>query len=171
MEESSNPSSIVSQPNESVVLGGYVQNPQMEEHTDPSSMISQPSEISALKQVIESTLECSLCLSMICEPISISCGHSFCRTCLVKSLRRHKKKCPSCRAICHVMAETAEVFKSLCGSYFKSYWSVTFLTGKYYNQRGRYDNKSWWILGEVGGMYGRTLVMGKGLSDILLQRR
>lgn len=58
-------------------------------------------------QALVSCLQCSLCLSMICEPISIPCGHSFCRTCLVESLRRHKKQCPSCRAICHVSAETA----------------------------------------------------------------
>jgi len=56
---------------------------------------------------METTLECSVCLNMICEPISISCGHSFCRICLVKSLSRSKKKCPSCRAICHVSAEDA----------------------------------------------------------------
>ena len=37
---------------------------------------------------IEKALECPLCLSLICEPLSISCGHSFCRVCLVKSLRR-----------------------------------------------------------------------------------
>jgi len=52
-------------------------------------------------------LECNLCLSLLCEPISISCGHTFCRVCLVKSLRQHKKQCPSCRAVCHVAAENA----------------------------------------------------------------
>jgi hypothetical protein len=57
--------------------------------------------------VLSSILECSLCLSLICEPISIGCGHSFCRVCLVKALRRHKKQCPSCREICHVSAEIA----------------------------------------------------------------
>jgi Zinc finger, C3HC4 type (RING finger) len=57
---------------------------------------------------IAQALECPLCLSLICEPISISCGHSFCRVCLVKSLRRSKKKCPQCRAVCHVVAEDAE---------------------------------------------------------------
>ena len=56
---------------------------------------------------LKNSLECSLCLSLICEPISISCGHSFCRVCLVKSLTRHKKKCPSCREVCHVAAESA----------------------------------------------------------------
>lgn len=54
-----------------------------------------------------SILECNLCLSLLCEPISISCGHTFCRVCLVKSLRQHKKQCPSCRAVCHVAAENA----------------------------------------------------------------
>jgi len=57
---------------------------------------------------IEKALECPLCLSLICEPLSISCGHSFCRVCLVKSLRRSKKKCPQCRAVCHMSAEDAQ---------------------------------------------------------------
>ena len=37
-------------------------------------------------------LECSICLNFIVEPVTICCGHSFCKMCLVKSLRRHKKK-------------------------------------------------------------------------------
>ena len=36
-------------------------------------------------------LECSICLSFIVEPVTISCGHSFCKMCLIKSLK-HKKK-------------------------------------------------------------------------------
>ena len=45
------------------------------------------------------TVECPLCLNMLCEPISISCGHTFCRVCLATSLRLSKKKCPSCREV------------------------------------------------------------------------
>eukprot|EP01038_Epipyxis_sp_PR26KG_P008665 gene8665-11708_t len=56
---------------------------------------------------ISSSLECNLCLNLLCEPITISCGHTFCRICLVKSLRQSKKKCPSCREVCHVSAENA----------------------------------------------------------------
>ncbi|CAN0434724.1 unnamed protein product, partial [Hapterophycus canaliculatus] len=48
-----------------------------------------------------SALECAVCLSLVCEPVSLSCGHSFCRVCLVNTLRRNKKKCPTCRAVCH----------------------------------------------------------------------
>lgn len=48
-----------------------------------------------------SLLQCGVCLSLVCEPVSISCGHTFCRTCLVSSLRRSHKRCPCCRAVCH----------------------------------------------------------------------
>lgn len=56
---------------------------------------------------LEALLECTVCLSIVCQPISIACGHTFCRGCLVKTLSRTKKKCPTCRAICHVNAEDA----------------------------------------------------------------
>lgn len=68
-------------------------------------------ELPSIPQVnmraLHSNLECSLCLGLICEPISIGCGHTFCRVCLARSLRRHKKLCPTCRQVCHVAAETA----------------------------------------------------------------
>lgn len=56
---------------------------------------------------IETQLECQICLSLICEPVTISCGHSFCRTCLVLSLRRSKKQCVTCRSICNIVPEEA----------------------------------------------------------------
>lgn len=71
---------------------------------DPSAQGGDTTE--AISKLV-SSLECSLCLNTVCEPITIPCGHSFCRVCLVKSLRRHKKKCPSCREVCHVTAENA----------------------------------------------------------------
>eukprot|EP00953_Heterococcus_sp_UTEX-ZZ885_P006030 3721-Heterococcus_DN1.PRE.2 len=50
-------------------------------------------------------LECAICLGLICEPITLSCGHSFCRVCLVRTLTRTRKKCPTCRAVCHNSAQ------------------------------------------------------------------
>eukprot|EP00640_Fibrocapsa_japonica_P002174 CAMPEP_0113940442 /NCGR_PEP_ID=MMETSP1339-20121228/6567_1 /TAXON_ID=94617 /ORGANISM="Fibrocapsa japonica" /LENGTH=342 /DNA_ID=CAMNT_0000944273 /DNA_START=45 /DNA_END=1073 /DNA_ORIENTATION=+ /assembly_acc=CAM_ASM_000762 len=57
------------------------------------------------RQIPISILECGVCLSLLCEPISLSCGHSFCRHCLVRTLKKSRKKCPSCRAVCHTSPE------------------------------------------------------------------
>eukprot|EP00468_Gymnochlora_sp_CCMP2014_P003000 CAMPEP_0167755196 /NCGR_PEP_ID=MMETSP0110_2-20121227/8689_1 /TAXON_ID=629695 /ORGANISM="Gymnochlora sp., Strain CCMP2014" /LENGTH=330 /DNA_ID=CAMNT_0007641155 /DNA_START=56 /DNA_END=1045 /DNA_ORIENTATION=- len=59
------------------------------------------------------SLKCSLCLSLFCEPVTIPCGHTFCRTCLYQAMRRSKKKCPFCRAVCHVDPASASVTVAL----------------------------------------------------------
>ncbi|CAM9487195.1 unnamed protein product [Chrysoparadoxa australica] len=44
-----------------------------------------------------SELECPLCLNLYYEPISLSCGHSYCRPCLKKALAR-SHSCALCRS-------------------------------------------------------------------------
>ncbi|XP_047441434.1 LON peptidase N-terminal domain and RING finger protein 1 [Mugil cephalus] len=39
-------------------------------------------------------LECPLCLFLMCEPVTMSCGHTFCRRCVGGCL---PSKCPSCK--------------------------------------------------------------------------
>ncbi|XP_042349018.1 LON peptidase N-terminal domain and RING finger protein 1 [Plectropomus leopardus] len=39
-------------------------------------------------------LECPLCLFLMCEPVTMSCGHTFCRRCVGGYL---PSKCPSCK--------------------------------------------------------------------------
>jgi len=41
-------------------------------------------------------LECVLCLRLLLDPISVSCGHTFCRCCLERSLD-YRSQCPMCR--------------------------------------------------------------------------
>lgn len=41
-------------------------------------------------------LECSICLELLCEPVSLTCSHVFCRTCLAKLLQK-ARCCPLCR--------------------------------------------------------------------------
>lgn len=41
-------------------------------------------------------LECKLCFNLMFDPISTSCGHSFCRPCLSRCLD-HRFVCPCCR--------------------------------------------------------------------------
>jgi hypothetical protein len=54
-------------------------------------------------QSMRELLECNICFLPLCWPVSLSCGHVFCSSCIskwelscVKSLKR--MKCPSCRA-------------------------------------------------------------------------
>lgn len=49
---------------------------------------------------------CSICLNLMAEPLSVSCGHSYCKRCIEGFLDNHDKKkplpatypCPQCRA-------------------------------------------------------------------------
>eukprot|EP00927_Polykrikos_kofoidii_P072251 TRINITY_DN68391_c0_g1_i1.p1 TRINITY_DN68391_c0_g1~~TRINITY_DN68391_c0_g1_i1.p1 ORF type:complete len:592 (+),score=96.60 TRINITY_DN68391_c0_g1_i1:54-1778(+) len=41
--------------------------------------------------------ECSICMKLLFEPISVSCGHTFCRRCLTQSLD-YRSLCAICRA-------------------------------------------------------------------------
>ncbi|XP_040212148.1 E3 ubiquitin/ISG15 ligase TRIM25-like [Rana temporaria] len=47
-------------------------------------------------------LSCSICLSLYTEPVSLRCGHSFCRDCIISVLDTQKGSgvytCPECRA-------------------------------------------------------------------------
>ena len=71
-------------------------------------------------EAVFALLECPVCLSSpFIEPITLSCGHTLCRRCLHRSQRSRElsKKCPLCRAVCHVLAETASenvILRKLC---------------------------------------------------------
>lgn len=45
---------------------------------------------------LPSELECKLCFNLMFDPITTSCGHSFCRPCLSRCLD-HRFVCPCCR--------------------------------------------------------------------------
>mmetsp|Transcript_935 Transcript_935/g.1162 ORF Transcript_935/g.1162 Transcript_935/m.1162 type:complete len:438 (+) Transcript_935:47-1360(+) len=62
------------------------------------------------KKIIEKDVppefECNICLNILYEPVSMPCGHSYCKFCLKQALN-FKQECPSCRAPC--LAEAAGV--------------------------------------------------------------
>eukprot|EP01112_Ceratiomyxa_fruticulosa_P003011 TRINITY_DN13419_c0_g1_i1.p1 TRINITY_DN13419_c0_g1~~TRINITY_DN13419_c0_g1_i1.p1 ORF type:complete len:526 (-),score=62.68 TRINITY_DN13419_c0_g1_i1:69-1646(-) len=45
-------------------------------------------------------LDCVLCMKLLYEPVTTSCGHSFCRLCLIRALD-HSTNCPLCRTELH----------------------------------------------------------------------
>ncbi|NXK46788.1 TRI39 ligase, partial [Chauna torquata] len=60
----------------------------------------------ALEQLQEEAV-CSICLEYMSEPVSIDCGHNFCRGCIAKHCQEKgfwndaPFFCPQCRAPCH----------------------------------------------------------------------
>ncbi|XP_044160539.1 E3 ubiquitin/ISG15 ligase TRIM25-like [Bufo gargarizans] len=51
---------------------------------------------------LRAELDCSICLSLYTDPVSLRCGHYFCRSCIVSALDAQEAagvySCPDCRA-------------------------------------------------------------------------
>ncbi|KAM4025830.1 E3 ubiquitin/ISG15 ligase TRIM25-like [Anomaloglossus baeobatrachus] len=51
---------------------------------------------------LRNELDCSICLSLYTDPVSLRCGHFFCRSCIVSALDAQEAagvySCPDCRA-------------------------------------------------------------------------
>ena len=45
----------------------------------------------------EVDLDCPVCHNVLCEPVTTSCGHAYCRPCLDDVLNSLYKRCPTCR--------------------------------------------------------------------------
>ena len=51
-----------------------------------------------LKEATKSELDCQVCYSLIHDPLTTACGHTFCRHCVARILD-HSPLCPVCRRI------------------------------------------------------------------------
>ncbi|OGM40754.1 putative ATP-dependent protease (CrgA) [Aspergillus bombycis] len=49
-----------------------------------------------LKDAVRNELDCQVCYSLILDPLTTSCGHTFCRGCVAMALD-HSDLCPACR--------------------------------------------------------------------------
>ncbi|PYH89131.1 hypothetical protein BO71DRAFT_291364, partial [Aspergillus ellipticus CBS 707.79] len=58
-----------------------------------------------LKEAVRSELDCQVCYSIILDPLTTCCGHTFCRGC-VAMVMDHSDLCPLCRRKLH-MSSTA----------------------------------------------------------------
>uniref|UniRef100_A0A667XA80 RING-type domain-containing protein n=1 Tax=Myripristis murdjan TaxID=586833 RepID=A0A667XA80_9TELE len=62
-----------------------------------------------------SDLTCSICLTIFTDPVSLLCGHSFCKECITISLSK-KDQCPQCRTTVPIEEKylpTSHILKSL----------------------------------------------------------
>ncbi|CEL59539.1 hypothetical protein RSOLAG1IB_03472 [Rhizoctonia solani AG-1 IB] len=55
-----------------------------------------PSNTLSFEKELLSELTCEICFMLLCNPITTPCQHTFCSTCLERSLD-HSPKCPLCR--------------------------------------------------------------------------
>ncbi|KAF0409671.1 PUA-like domain-containing protein [Gigaspora margarita] len=57
-------------------------------------------DLSHLKELLLKELECQVCSQLLMDPITTPCGHTYCKSCLTRSLD-HSDKCPLCRYQLH----------------------------------------------------------------------
>eukprot|EP00743_Colponemidia_sp_Colp-15_P003532 GILK01003810.1.p1 GENE.GILK01003810.1~~GILK01003810.1.p1 ORF type:complete len:309 (-),score=21.42 GILK01003810.1:126-1010(-) len=66
---------------------------------DDKTTTSAPEQCSTEVEQVPSELDCAVCFKLLLNPVSIACGHTFCRTCLQSALS-YRQQCPLCRAPC-----------------------------------------------------------------------
>ncbi|KAM3080949.1 hypothetical protein ACMFMG_004909 [Clarireedia jacksonii] len=62
--------------------------------------------LAALKNSIADDLRCQVCLAFFTDPITTTCGHTFCRNCL-DQIMNSQVSCPVCRAVIVVTSDRA----------------------------------------------------------------
>lgn len=61
---------------------------------DPPPTLARP----PVEPLAKSSFDCPICLEILCEPMTLPCGHNFCATCVTDTLAAAAARCPSCRA-------------------------------------------------------------------------
>ncbi len=61
-----------------------------------SKTVPKPEPISDTITFARREFDCGICFSLLYEPITIECGHTYCRDCLSRAFKR-QKHCPLCR--------------------------------------------------------------------------
>ncbi|XP_076657661.1 uncharacterized protein LOC143361851 [Halictus rubicundus] len=57
--------------------------------------------LSELIQNMQKSLQCTICLHTISNPMRTRCGHRFCQECIQKVLQSKKATCPLCTSVIH----------------------------------------------------------------------
>lgn len=87
-------------------MGDLRYSSEVEYETPQSAHEYQASDNALLEQLRDATqkeLDCLVCYNMTLDPTTTSCGHTFCRRCLVRVMD-HSSICPVCRRGLHIPA-------------------------------------------------------------------
>ncbi|RIA86236.1 PUA-like domain-containing protein [Glomus cerebriforme] len=57
-------------------------------------------DLRKIKELLMTELDCQICCYLFIDPITTPCGHSFCKSCITRSLD-HNSACPICRQPLH----------------------------------------------------------------------
>uniref|UniRef100_A0A8C5PJR7 LON peptidase N-terminal domain and ring finger 3 n=1 Tax=Leptobrachium leishanense TaxID=445787 RepID=A0A8C5PJR7_9ANUR len=88
----------------------------------PAASDHAQDSVSVSPHVDSSDLDCSLCMRLLYEPVTMPCGHTYCLKCLERCLD-HNPKCPLCKEdLCEYLAKRTfcktELMEDLIASYF-----------------------------------------------------
>ncbi|KAI9721124.1 MAG: hypothetical protein M1812_002605 [Candelaria pacifica] len=67
-------------------------------HTEDHYQYLDIAILERLKEAAQNELDCQVCYASMLDPLTTSCGHTFCRKCLTRVLD-HSNLCPICRRI------------------------------------------------------------------------
>lgn len=114
-------------------------------------------------------LSCRICLSFLFEPVTLPCGHCFCKTCLERE-RKEKERpamCKECRDSCKVAPSyrVNVVLSNLLAKWFPSPHQAGQLRRE---GNGLYAEKR---MEEALEKYNRAIMIGMVLSTFILGRR
>ena len=69
----------------------------------PDTPLPPPHAAAPLAVLDRAEFECALCMKLFWEPLALHCGHTFCRSCIKRSLEM-QAACPLCRGACRLNA-------------------------------------------------------------------
>ncbi len=75
--------------------------------TEPRKVLGISPTFRMSADATDPDLTCAICLEPYVEPLTLQCGHSFCRACLLQStkLAPDGRSCPQCRAVIDDIAD------------------------------------------------------------------
>lgn len=69
--------------------------------------------LNRLREASYKELDCHVCYSMILDPVTTGCGHTFCRKCLARALD-HSNHCPLCRRAPRIATSLSQQTSNQC---------------------------------------------------------